>query len=138
MISVRCSGKVWWMLDTICTAVSVFPVPGGPTTTESPGFMAAFNASTCIAVNRTGFIRGASSGYGPAIVALYGSTTMVCFAAAVAADAVKSPDGGLASADTAVSGAVEDSNAAAAAGATAGSGAAPLFGRGVSSGMVSL
>ena len=46
MMSVRCCGKVWWMLEIICTAVSVLPVPGGPTTTVSPGFIAARSAST--------------------------------------------------------------------------------------------
>ena len=74
MMSVRWCGKVWWMLLMICTAVSVLPVPGGPTTTVSPGFIAARSASTCIGVKRIGFMRGASSGYGPATSAVYGCT----------------------------------------------------------------
>lgn len=43
-------------------------------TTDRPGFIAARSASTCMAVKRIGFILGASSGYGPAAKALYGST----------------------------------------------------------------
>lgn len=31
-ISVLCSGKLWYRLEMIWTATSVFPVPGGPTT----------------------------------------------------------------------------------------------------------
>ena len=80
MMRARCPGKVWMRLETICTAVSVLPVPGGPTTTLSPGFMAARNASTCFGVKRVGFMRGWSSGYGPAWSALYASTVTTGFA----------------------------------------------------------
>ena len=62
MMSARWLGKVCSRLEMICTAVSVLPVPGGPTTTERPGFIAARSASTCIGVKRVGFMRGWSSG----------------------------------------------------------------------------
>ena len=41
-----------------CTAVSVFPVPGGPTTMVSPGFTPERMASTCTGVKRMKFSRG--------------------------------------------------------------------------------
>ena len=66
--SVRCLGKVCAMLETACTAVSVLPVPGGPTTTVRPFDIAERSDSTCIGVKRIGFIFGASSGYGPAVI----------------------------------------------------------------------
>ena len=34
----RSPGKLWYNSAMICTAVSVLPVPGGPTTIVSPGF----------------------------------------------------------------------------------------------------
>ena len=46
MISVRCELNVCAMFETIWTAVSVLPVPGGPTTSVRPGFIAARRAST--------------------------------------------------------------------------------------------
>lgn len=41
-----------------CTAVSVFPVPGGPTTIVRPGFTPERIASTCTGVKRIAFSRG--------------------------------------------------------------------------------
>ena len=78
---VRCLGKVCAMLETACTAVSVLPVPGGPTTTVRPFDIALRSDSTCIGVKRIGFIFGASSGYGPAVSAEYGVTTTSGFGA---------------------------------------------------------
>ena len=40
----------------VCTATSVFPVPGGPTTRVSPGCMPARIASTCVGVKGTAFL----------------------------------------------------------------------------------
>ena len=40
----------------ICTATSVFPVPGGPTTRVRPGCMPLFIASTCVGVNGIAFL----------------------------------------------------------------------------------
>lgn len=45
-------------LETICTATSVFPVPGGPTTMVSPGYMAERMASACTGVNRMRLVLG--------------------------------------------------------------------------------
>ena len=48
MSSVRWLGQLWYRTCMICTAVSVFPVPGGPTTIVRPGCVPALMASTCI------------------------------------------------------------------------------------------
>ena len=47
MSSVRWPGQLWYRTCMICTAVSVFPVPGGPTTIVRPGCVPALIASTC-------------------------------------------------------------------------------------------
>ena len=47
MSRVRCPGQLWYSTCMICTAVSVLPVPGGPTTMASPGCVPALMASTC-------------------------------------------------------------------------------------------
>lgn len=48
MSSVRWPGQLWYSTCMICTAVSVLPVPGGPTTMASPGCVPALIASTCV------------------------------------------------------------------------------------------
>ncbi|KAL1841281.1 hypothetical protein VTK73DRAFT_3516 [Phialemonium thermophilum] len=50
----------------ICVATSVLPVPGGPTTTVSPGCVPETMASICVGVKRTRFRLGASTGAGSA------------------------------------------------------------------------
>ena len=47
MSRVRWLGQLWYSTCMICTAVSVLPVPGGPTTIVSPGCVPALMASTC-------------------------------------------------------------------------------------------
>lgn len=47
MSSVRWPGQLWYSTCMICTAVSVLPVPGGPTTIVKPGCTPALIASTC-------------------------------------------------------------------------------------------
>lgn len=46
MRRVRWSGKLWYSTCMICTAVSVLPVPGGPTTMVRPGLTPDLMAST--------------------------------------------------------------------------------------------
>mmetsp|Transcript_39424 Transcript_39424/g.66210 ORF Transcript_39424/g.66210 Transcript_39424/m.66210 type:complete len:247 (+) Transcript_39424:1608-2348(+) len=65
MSSVRSLGRLWYSSCMICTATSVFPVPGGPTTMVRPGFTPARIAATCVSVNRTVFKRAWSCEYGP-------------------------------------------------------------------------
>ena len=48
MSSVRCPGQLWYSTCMICTAVSVLPVPGGPTTIVKPGWTPDLIASTCM------------------------------------------------------------------------------------------
>ena len=47
MSRVRCPGQLWYSTCMICTAVSVLPVPGGPTTIVNPGCTPDLIASTC-------------------------------------------------------------------------------------------
>ncbi len=46
MSRVRWLGQLWYSTCMICTAVSVLPVPGGPTTIVNPGCVPALMAST--------------------------------------------------------------------------------------------
>ena len=55
-ISVLCAGKLWYRLEMIWTATSVFPVPGGPTTNVRPGCIPARIASTWVGVNGIAFL----------------------------------------------------------------------------------
>lgn len=61
----RWLGKLWYRLEMICTATSVLPVPGGPTTIVRPGFMPDRMASTCTGVKGTRLLGGFRLGYGP-------------------------------------------------------------------------
>ena len=54
---VRCSGKLWYRLEMIWTATSVFPVPGGPTTMVSPGCMPDLTASIWVGVKGIWFLK---------------------------------------------------------------------------------
>ena len=47
IISVLCEGQLWYRTFNICTAVSVFPVPGGPTTIVNPGWIPDIIAPIC-------------------------------------------------------------------------------------------
>mmetsp|Transcript_11878 Transcript_11878/g.50908 ORF Transcript_11878/g.50908 Transcript_11878/m.50908 type:complete len:541 (-) Transcript_11878:1673-3295(-) len=79
MSSVRCPGSLWYRQCMICVAVSVLPVPGGPTTIVSPGCTPLAIAETCVGVNRTAFKTGWSSGYGPGSGGTYDSTRRIRF-----------------------------------------------------------
>ena len=78
--NVRCPGSLWYRQCMICVAVSVLPVPGGPTTIVSPGCTPLAIAETCVGVNRTAFKTGWSSGYGPGSGGTYDSTRRILFA----------------------------------------------------------
>jgi hypothetical protein len=62
MMRVRWLGQLWYRMCMIWTAVSVLPVPGGPTTRVSPGCTPDRMADACTGVNRTVFWGGTSCG----------------------------------------------------------------------------
>ena len=53
MMRVRSVLSLWYSVCRICTAVSVFPDPGGPTTRLRPGCRLRVMAATCALVNST-------------------------------------------------------------------------------------
>ena len=58
MSRVRWPGQLWYSTCMICTAVSVLPVPGGPTTMVNPGCTPDLIASTCKCDEKVGVKAG--------------------------------------------------------------------------------